>query len=97
MTCRIIAPRVAGERSLDSWRECGRPSAGRVVRGCGGRSAVDRLVVVEELLAAGAPVGYHWIAEFGDETSLNLRLGAAMADSGGIIAAATSVASTVGV
>ena len=38
-----------------------------------------------------------WRSEFGDETSLNLRLGAAMADSGGIIAAATSVASTVGV
>ena len=38
-----------------------------------------------------------WRGEFGDETSLNLRLGAAMAGSGGIIAAATSVASTVGV
>jgi acyl-CoA dehydrogenase len=38
-----------------------------------------------------------WRGEFGDETSLNLRLGAAMADSGGIIAAAASVASTVGV
>jgi alkylation response protein AidB-like acyl-CoA dehydrogenase len=31
--------------------------------GGGGRSAVDRLVVVEELLAAGAPVGYHWVAD----------------------------------
>ena len=38
-----------------------------------------------------------WRGEFGDEASLNLRLGAAMAGSGGIIAAATSVASTVGV
>jgi acyl-CoA dehydrogenase len=38
-----------------------------------------------------------WRGEFGDETSLNLRLGAAMAGSGGIVAAATSVASTVGV
>ena len=38
-----------------------------------------------------------WRGEFGDEASLNLRLGAAMADAGGIIAAATSVASTVGV
>ncbi|MFO6452460.1 MULTISPECIES: acyl-CoA dehydrogenase family protein [unclassified Aeromicrobium] len=28
-----------------------------------GRTAVDRLVVVEELLARGAPVGYHWIAD----------------------------------
>ncbi|MGD0375281.1 MAG: acyl-CoA dehydrogenase family protein [Streptosporangiaceae bacterium] len=31
--------------------------------GGGGRSAVDRLVVVEELLAVGAPVGYHWVAD----------------------------------
>lgn len=31
--------------------------------GGGGRSAVDRLVVVEQLLARGAPVGYHWIAD----------------------------------
>jgi acyl-CoA dehydrogenase len=38
-----------------------------------------------------------WRGEFGDETSLNLRLGSVMAGSGGIIAAATSVASTVGV
>lgn len=38
-----------------------------------------------------------WRGEFGDETGLNLRLGAAMPGSGGIMAAATSVASTVGV
>jgi alkylation response protein AidB-like acyl-CoA dehydrogenase len=31
--------------------------------GGGGRSAVDRLIVVEELLARGAPVSYHWIAD----------------------------------
>ncbi|MBO0842705.1 MAG: acyl-CoA dehydrogenase family protein [Nocardioides sp.] len=31
--------------------------------GGGGRTAVERLVVVEELLARGAPVGYHWIAD----------------------------------
>ncbi len=31
--------------------------------GGGGRTAVDRLVVVEELLAAGAPVGWHWVAD----------------------------------
>ena len=31
--------------------------------GGGGRSAIDRLVVVEELLARGAPVGYHWIGD----------------------------------
>lgn len=31
--------------------------------GGGDRSAVDRFVVVEELLRRGAPVGYHWIAD----------------------------------
>ncbi|UDY22598.1 acyl-CoA dehydrogenase family protein [Nocardioides sp. Kera G14] len=31
--------------------------------GGGGRTAVERLVVVEELLARGAPVGHHWIAD----------------------------------
>jgi len=31
--------------------------------GGGGRTAVERLVVVEELLRAGAPVGWHWIAD----------------------------------
>lgn len=31
--------------------------------GGGGRSAVERLIVVEELLARGAPVGYHWVAD----------------------------------
>lgn len=31
--------------------------------GGGGRSALARFVVIEELLAAGAPVGAHWIAE----------------------------------
>ena len=28
-----------------------------------GRSAVDRQLVVEELLAVGAPVGFHWVAD----------------------------------
>jgi len=28
-----------------------------------GRSALERYVVVEETLAAGAPVGYHWVAD----------------------------------
>lgn len=28
-----------------------------------GRSPVERLIVVEELLARGAPVGYHWVAD----------------------------------
>ncbi|HVW39995.1 MAG TPA: acyl-CoA dehydrogenase family protein [Amycolatopsis sp.] len=31
--------------------------------GGGGRGAVERLIVVEELLAAGAPVGHHWVAD----------------------------------
>ncbi|NLU74016.1 acyl-CoA dehydrogenase [Streptomyces sp. HNM0575] len=31
--------------------------------GGGGRSAVERFVVVEQLLAAGAPVGFHWVAD----------------------------------
>lgn len=29
----------------------------------GGRSAVERLIVTEELLAVGAPVAYHWIGD----------------------------------
>ena len=28
-----------------------------------GRSAADRYVVLEEMLAAGAPVGFHWVAD----------------------------------
>lgn len=31
--------------------------------GGGGRTAVERLVVVEELLSVGAPVGWHWVAD----------------------------------
>lgn len=31
--------------------------------GGGGRSAVERLIVVEELLAIGAPIGWHWVAD----------------------------------
>jgi 3-oxocholest-4-en-26-oyl-CoA dehydrogenase alpha subunit len=31
--------------------------------GGGGRTAVERLIVVEALLARGAPVGYHWFAD----------------------------------
>jgi alkylation response protein AidB-like acyl-CoA dehydrogenase len=31
--------------------------------GGGGRSSVERQLVVEELLARGAPVGYHWVAD----------------------------------
>lgn len=31
--------------------------------GGGGRSAVERLIVVEELLARGAPVAYHWVGD----------------------------------
>ncbi|MDL5156098.1 acyl-CoA dehydrogenase family protein [Actinomycetospora termitidis] len=29
----------------------------------GGRTAVERLIVVEELLARGAPIGHHWVAD----------------------------------
>lgn len=29
----------------------------------GGRTAVERLIVVEELLAVGAPVGFHWVGD----------------------------------
>jgi alkylation response protein AidB-like acyl-CoA dehydrogenase len=51
--------------------------------GGGGRSALDRYVVLEELLAAGAPVAAHWIAErqigpslvrFGTEAQRQLML-----------------------
>jgi alkylation response protein AidB-like acyl-CoA dehydrogenase len=31
--------------------------------GGAGRTAVERLIVVEELLARGAPVSYHWVAD----------------------------------
>jgi alkylation response protein AidB-like acyl-CoA dehydrogenase len=31
--------------------------------GGGGRTAVERLIVVEELLSRGAPVSYHWVAD----------------------------------
>lgn len=31
--------------------------------GGGGRTAVERLVVVEELLSVGAPVGWHWVGD----------------------------------
>ncbi|WP_456697652.1 acyl-CoA dehydrogenase family protein [Aeromicrobium sp. P5_D10] len=31
--------------------------------GGGGRTAVERQIVVEELLTRGAPVGYHWVAD----------------------------------
>ena len=45
-------------------------------RGYGGgeRSALERYVVLEEVLAAGAPVGFHWIAERQSGPSL-LRYG----------------------
>lgn len=48
--------RALGERG---WLGMALPTA----YGGGGRTAVERLVVVEELLAVGAPVGYHWIAD----------------------------------
>ena len=42
--------------------------------GGGERSALERYVVLEEVLAAGAPVGFHWIAERQSGPSL-LRYG----------------------
>jgi alkylation response protein AidB-like acyl-CoA dehydrogenase len=41
--------------------------------GGGGRTAVERLVVVEELLARGAPVGFHWVADRQSGPSINLH------------------------
>lgn len=41
--------------------------------GGGGRTAVERLVVVEELLARGAPVGFHWVADRQTGPSINLH------------------------
>src|SRR3954470_24170134 len=36
-----------------------------------GRTAVERFVVVEELLRRGAPVAYHWIGERQSGPSIN--------------------------
>jgi len=41
--------------------------------GGGGRTAVERLVVVEELLARGGPVGFHWVADRQTGPSINLH------------------------
>jgi len=38
-----------------------------------------------------------WRGDFGDETRLNLRLGAAMAKRGGLTSAVTSAGATIGV
>ena len=39
------------------------------------RSALERYVVMEEMLAAGAPVGAHWVAE--RQSALLLKIGRA--------------------
>lgn len=58
---------MPGEVDRDFSRDLGRQGwlgmALPVEYGGHGRSAVERLVVVEELLARGAPVGYHWVAD----------------------------------
>src|ERR1700689_5252979 len=50
--------------------------------GGGGRTAVERLIVVEELLARGAPVGYHWVADRQSGPSIE-RYGSGEQKSGG--------------
>ncbi len=72
------AARGAGEFEprCDAWLASGSPEFSRALAAKGwigmtwperygghGRSAVERLVVAEELLAAGAPVAAHWIAD----------------------------------
>ena len=60
---------------IDSWSICD-PELSRALAakgwlgmtwpteyGGGGRSYLERYVVIEELLAAGAPVGAHWVAD----------------------------------
>lgn len=60
---------------IDSWSVCN-PGFSRLIGdegwlgmtwpteyGGGGRSYLERYVVIEELLAAGAPVGAHWVAD----------------------------------
>lgn len=54
-----IDPDFSKDLGSQGWIGMSLPTA----HGGAGRSAVDRLVVVEELLARGAPVGYHWIAD----------------------------------
>lgn len=39
--------------------------------GGGERSAVDRFVVTEELLARGAPIGHHWVADRQSGSTIN--------------------------
>jgi alkylation response protein AidB-like acyl-CoA dehydrogenase len=58
---------MAAQWRPDFSRELGRRGwlgmALPVEYGGGGRSAVERLVVVEQLLAVGAPVAFHWVAD----------------------------------
>src|SRR5215472_6712020 len=52
-------PQFSRELGERGWLGMALPKA----YGGGERSLVERFVVVEELLSAGAPVGYHWVAD----------------------------------
>lgn len=54
-----IDPEFSRDLGAKGWLGMSLP----VEHGGHGRTAVDRLVVVEVLLARGAPVGYHWIGD----------------------------------
>ncbi|MDF1703544.1 MAG: acyl-CoA dehydrogenase family protein [Aeromicrobium sp.] len=54
-----IDPEFSRDLGAQGWLGMSLP----VEHGGHGRTAVDRLVVVEALLARGAPVGYHWIGD----------------------------------
>ena len=54
-----IVPEFSRDLGAQGWLGMSLP----VEHGGHGRTAVDRLVVVEALLARGAPVGYHWIGD----------------------------------
>lgn len=54
-----VDPEFSRDLGAQGWLGMSLP----VEYGGGGRSAVERLIVVEELLAKGAPVGYHWVAD----------------------------------
>ncbi len=54
-----IDPEFSRDLGAQGWLGMSLP----VEHGGHGRTAVDRLVVVEALLARGAPVGSHWIGD----------------------------------
>jgi alkylation response protein AidB-like acyl-CoA dehydrogenase len=53
------SPEFSAKMAARGWVGMAIPAA----YGGPGRSPVDRFIVVEELLAAGAPVGAHWVAD----------------------------------